>query len=298
VTPERWKRIEELYHSALAREGGQRAAYLAEACAGDEELRREVESLLSNAEESGGFLEGQALEAAPRRYVSAVVPDLTGRKLGRYEVMARLGGGGMGEFYRARDTRLKREVALKVLPPESVADPDRRRRFEHEARAASALNHPNIITTYDIDQAEGIHFIAMECVPGRTLGELIGRKGLPVAEALKYAVQMADALAAAHDAGIVHRDLKPVVRGASSTLPYCPSPSAWKRTRRYPAAETGGKRMPPDANGHGSERNLRPTLFRDPRTDRPLDVARSCRQVRGGSPDPQPVCVSAFPRTP
>ena len=115
----------------------------------------------------------------------------------------------MGVVYKARDSRLKRFVALKVLPPEKVADPERKRRFVQEARAASALNHPNIVTVYDIDQADGVDFIAMEYVEGKTLDELIGRKGLKLNEALKYAVQIADALAKAHAAGIVHRDLKP-----------------------------------------------------------------------------------------
>ena len=115
----------------------------------------------------------------------------------------------MGVVYKARDTHLDRFVAIKVLPPERVADPERKRSFVQEAKAASALNHPNIITIHDIDQADGIDFIAMEYVDGRTLDELIGRKGMKLSEALKVSVQMADALAAAHEAGIVHRDLKP-----------------------------------------------------------------------------------------
>ncbi len=115
----------------------------------------------------------------------------------------------MGEVYRARDTRLKREVALKVLPPKWMADAERKRRFEREARAASALNHPNIVTIYDIDQVDGVSFIAMEYVAGKTLDQVIPKRGLPVQEALKYAIEIAGALAAAHDAGIVHRDIKP-----------------------------------------------------------------------------------------
>jgi tRNA A-37 threonylcarbamoyl transferase component Bud32/tetratricopeptide (TPR) repeat protein len=134
---------------------------------------------------------------------------MIGRIISHYEVLEKLGEGGMGVVYKARDARLKRFVALKVLPPEKVTDPERKRRFVQEARAASALNHPNIVTVYDIDQAEGVDFIAMEYVEGKTLGELIGRKGLKLSEALKYAVQIADALAKAHAAGIVHRDLKP-----------------------------------------------------------------------------------------
>jgi Tol biopolymer transport system component/predicted Ser/Thr protein kinase len=132
-----------------------------------------------------------------------------GKTVSHYRILEKLGGGGMGVVYKAEDTKLGRTVALKVLPPERVADPNRKRRFVQEARAASALNHPNIITIYDIDEAEGVHYIAMEYVEGKTLDRLIARHGLRVNEALKYAVQMATALAKAHSAGIVHRDLKP-----------------------------------------------------------------------------------------
>ena len=134
---------------------------------------------------------------------------MIGRTISHYEITEKLGEGGMGVVYKARDSRLKRFVALKVLPPEKVTDPERKQRFVQEARSASALNHPNIVTVHDIDQSDGVDFIAMEYVEGKTLGELIGRKGLKLSEALKYAIQVADALAKAHAAGIVHRDLKP-----------------------------------------------------------------------------------------
>jgi tRNA A-37 threonylcarbamoyl transferase component Bud32/Flp pilus assembly protein TadD len=134
---------------------------------------------------------------------------MTGRTISHYQILEKLGEGGMGVVYKARDSHLKRFVALKVLPPEKVADAERKRRFVQEARSASALNHPNIVTVHDIDQSDGVDFIAMEYVEGKTLDELIGRKGLKLNEALKYAVQIADALAKAHAAGIVHRDLKP-----------------------------------------------------------------------------------------
>ena len=134
---------------------------------------------------------------------------MIGRTISHYEITDKLGEGGMGVVYKARDSHLKRFVALKVLPPEKVTDAERKRRFVLEARSASALSHPNIVTVYDIDQSEGVDFIAMEYVEGKTLGELIGRKGLKLSEALKYAIQIADALATAHAAGIVHRDLKP-----------------------------------------------------------------------------------------
>ena len=129
--------------------------------------------------------------------------------LAHYRILEKLGQGGMGVVYKARDLHLDRDVAIKVLPADAVADPQRRRRFVLEAKSASALNHPSIIDIYDIDTADGIDFIAMEYVPGKTLDQLVGPKGLKVEEALKYAAQIADALAAAHAAGIVHRDVKP-----------------------------------------------------------------------------------------
>src|SRR5512137_2011661 len=134
---------------------------------------------------------------------------MIGKTLGHYQITGKLGEGGMGVVYKARDTHLDRFAALKVLPPEKVSDPERKRRFIQEAKAASALNHPSIITIYDIDQADGIDYIAMEYVAGKTLDDLIPRKGIRLPLALKYAVQIADALARAHGAGIIHRDLKP-----------------------------------------------------------------------------------------
>lgn len=134
---------------------------------------------------------------------------MIGQTISHYKILEKLGEGGMGVVYKARDTRLDRFVAIKVLPPETVADPERKYRFVQEARAASSLNHPNIITIYDIGQAEGVDFIAMECVNGKTLDRLIPRRGMRLNEALKCGVQIADALARAHSAGIVHRDLKP-----------------------------------------------------------------------------------------
>ena len=134
---------------------------------------------------------------------------MIGRAISHYRIVEKLGEGGMGVVYKARDTHLDRFVAIKVLPPEKVADPERKQRFVQEAKAASSLNHPNIITIYDIGQAEGVDFISMECVTGKTLDRLIPRRGMRLNETLKCAVQIADALARAHSAGIVHRDLKP-----------------------------------------------------------------------------------------
>ncbi|HEY7863712.1 MAG TPA: protein kinase, partial [Thermoanaerobaculia bacterium] len=132
-----------------------------------------------------------------------------GTKLGPYEVLSPLGAGGMGEVYRARDSRLGRDVAIKVLPAEMSADRDRLARFEQEARAASALNHPGIVTIYDIGRADSVPYIAMELVSGKTLRELLTEGALPPRRALAIAASAADALARAHEAGIVHRDLKP-----------------------------------------------------------------------------------------
>src|SRR6185369_12703391 len=134
---------------------------------------------------------------------------VTGRRLGPYEIVAPIGAGGMGEVYRARDERLKRDVAIKVLPAELAADPERRSRFEREARAASALSHPNILTIYDVGSHDSTVYIAMELVEGGTLKDLIASGAVPVKKLLDLSVQIADGLAAAHAAGIVHRGLKP-----------------------------------------------------------------------------------------
>jgi serine/threonine protein kinase len=134
---------------------------------------------------------------------------MIGQTVSHYTIEEKLGEGGMGVVYKARDTRLDRYVALKVLPADKVADPERKRRFVQEAKAASALNHPNIVIIHDIDQADGIDFIAMEYVEGKTLDRLIPRNGMRLGQVLKYAIQIAGALARAHAAGIVHRDIKP-----------------------------------------------------------------------------------------
>jgi serine/threonine protein kinase/Tol biopolymer transport system component len=215
MDPERWRKIEKIYHAALEREPGERAAFLLEACAGDDELRREAESLLTFRERTGGFMDAPAMEVAAealaREQARNRSPDgqMTGRSISHYRVLEKLGEGGMGIVYKARDTHLDRLVAIKVLPAASVADPDRKKRFVQEAKLASSLNHPNIIHIYDIDTSEGADFIAMEYVTGRRLDQMVGRKGLPLKEALRIAIQVADALARAHAAGIVHRDLKP-----------------------------------------------------------------------------------------
>ncbi len=216
---ERWKQVDHLLQAALDRPPGERAEFLREACAGDGALEREVGSLVASEEAAGEFLLSPAMEVAARAAARQQDQDtdtsssLTGQTISHYRILEKLGAGGMGVVWKARDTRLDRFVALKFLPTAEMSDPERKRRFVQEAKSASALNHPNIVTIYDIGQAgpEGrsADFIAMELVTGKTLGQLIPSKGMRLNEALQYATQVADALAAAHAAGIVHRDLKP-----------------------------------------------------------------------------------------
>jgi serine/threonine protein kinase len=205
----RWEQVEKLCQEALELEESRRAAFLTEACAGDEDLRREVESLLKFDTRGDRFIEEPAL-AKVAHLIADENPELMiGQQISSYQIHSLLGAGGMGVVYQARDTRLKRFVAIKVLPPDRVSDPERKRRFIQEARAASALNHPNIITIHDIGSVDGTDFIVMEYVTGKTLDQRIPRNGMPFGEALKIAIQIADALGKAHSAGIIHRDLKP-----------------------------------------------------------------------------------------
>src|SRR5262245_4839771 len=209
MTPERWRRIEDVYHAALARQPEGRDAVVAEACAGDEALRREVASLLAQHASLAGTLAGAAVGMAAQLVSLPAESVLTGRRLGGYQITAPLGKGGMGEVYRARDTRLGREVAIKILPRAFTSDPDRLARFEREARVLASLNHPAIATIYGVEDADGIRALVMELVEGETLATRIARGAIPVAAALPLARQIADALDAAHEKGIVHRDLKP-----------------------------------------------------------------------------------------
>ena len=220
---ERWRRIEELFHAALDLEPHARPDFLEQACGSDNELRQEVESLLDSSGKTIDFVP-QAVVAvahdlssnAPRdRQTTGVEPALhptaisVGTELAHYRVISLLGAGGMGEVYLAEDLRLKRKVALKLLAPELTGDEQGLQRFEQEARAASALNHPNILTVYEFEQADGLHFIAAEFVDGVTLRRKMEHGRLELNAAVDIAIQMASALAAAHASGIVHRDIKP-----------------------------------------------------------------------------------------
>ena len=215
---ERWRRISALYHDALERPEPERAAYLREVCAGDEELRLEIESLLgepagadNDLATGGAVVAALATDGLNAAASSGEPPRLLspGARLGPYEIEELLGAGGMGQVFRARDTRLRRTVAIKVLPPDRMADPEHRRRFLQEARAASALNHPHIVTLYDIARDGDIDFLVMEYVSAKPLDAVIAGGKLPLDQTLACATQITQALAAAHAAGIVHRDIKP-----------------------------------------------------------------------------------------
>lgn len=206
------KKIEDLYHRASALAPDQRMQFLAQACTGDDDLLREVSSLLSCEEDAERFMEAPAFQKQMTtldKSCASTSIDMTGFAVGRYRIQEKAGSGGMGVVYRALDTRLGRTVALKMLPPDMMADEERRSRFAREAKAASGLNHPNIITIYDIDRADGIDFIAMEYIAGRTIQDIIAGRGLSPSDAVYIASQVAQALAAAHAAGIIHRDVKP-----------------------------------------------------------------------------------------
>ncbi len=186
-----------------------RSAFLDERCDGDLELRSEIESLILAHGEAGGRLESPAIEIMAETVVSRNNHDLVGGSLGNYEVIEMLGGGGMGEVYLARDTRLDRKAAIKLLPDSLTSNNQTRQRFTQEAKAASALNHPNIITIYEIASHNGYDFIAMEYVEGETIRDLLERGRIETRRAVELCAQAASGIAAAHQAGIIHRDIKP-----------------------------------------------------------------------------------------
>src|SRR5262245_24543960 len=208
MTNERWQRVENLFHTALERQPGEREAFLDKACADDRSLRKDVENLLESFDEAGEFIEKPLIEDSLSN-ASRPSESIVGHKIGNYEILSLLGAGGMGEVYLARDVRLDRRIALKLLPEQFTNDAAQVSRFEREARAASALNHPNIITIYEVGQEGNAHFIATEFIEGRTLREVMAKARMKFGEALSVAVQISSALAAAHAAGIVHRDIKP-----------------------------------------------------------------------------------------
>jgi eukaryotic-like serine/threonine-protein kinase len=207
MQPERWKQVDNVLQSALDRAPEERDEFLRQACAGDEALEHEVRSLLTHEQSAERFMDRRAIEIAARAIADSGLP--AGHTISHYQIVEKLGGGGMGVVYKAEDTRLQRFVALKFLSEEFARDSQALNRFQREARAASALNHPNIVTLHYIANDSGVNYLAMEYVEGKSLDKLITPKGLALAQAIGYATQIAGALAAAHAAGIVHRDIKP-----------------------------------------------------------------------------------------
>jgi eukaryotic-like serine/threonine-protein kinase len=207
MNSERYQKVCDIFAEADELPHDKRAAFLDEKCAGDDDLRSEVESLLASDAESGTFIESPALEVAAEMMAHQEAATKVGQQIGHYKIISLLGAGGMGEVWLAEDTRLKRQIALKLLS--AVHRKELLARFEQEAYAASALNHPNIITIFDIGQSDGWQFIATEYINGKTLRQLIKEKTLNVSQSIDIAVEICAALAAAHSAGIIHRDIKP-----------------------------------------------------------------------------------------
>src|SRR5215475_9153457 len=209
MTPERWKKLDALFHQAVELQGEARATLLAKACGEDLQMREEVERLLAAHEREGSFIDSPIFAETAELTDDSRDETPVGRRIGPYQVISQIARGGMGEVFLAEDIRLERKVALKVLPAAFTQNPERVRRFEREAKAASALNHPNILTIHEIGEADGAHYIVSEFVEGETLRDQMRRGPLSLTAALDVARQVAGALAAAHAAGIVHRDIKP-----------------------------------------------------------------------------------------
>ena len=209
MKPEQWQRLNEVFQGAVRLAPSQRAAFLDAACAGDDVLRRRIEAMLASDDRGWDLIEQPAFEFCASLLADDEPQLVPHQRVGHYQVMSLIGRGGMGEVYLAKDDRLNRRIALKLLPLEYTSHRDRLRRFEQEAQAASALNHPNILTIHEIGQFDGQQFIATEFVEGETLRERMNRGALTLTEALDIAIQVTGALAAAHNAGIIHRDIKP-----------------------------------------------------------------------------------------
>ena len=212
-----WSRVKEVFQSALERSPGERAAFVLQTCGDDSALRSEVESLLTALEQADSFVERPALESLARSgaFVASRILEAgrhtlePGDSLGPHEILEFVGAGGMGEVYRARDSKLNRDVALKVLPEAFASDSDRLARFQREAHVLASLNHPNIAAIYGLEESDGVHALVLELVEGPTLANRIAQRAIPIDEALSIAKQIAEGMKAAHMRGIIHRDLKP-----------------------------------------------------------------------------------------
>src|SRR5215468_6893855 len=209
MTPARLRRIEEVFRAALDQKPEQLSAFLDIACGDDGGLRRKVETLLSSRERAAGFMETSAVGLATKVIQNRQADSLVGQTIGHYKISGHIGSGGMGEVYLATDVTAGRKAAIKLLPTPFTGDPERLKRFQQEARAVVGLNHPNIVTVYEIGEDHSTHYIASELIEGETLRERLRLGPMQLSEALDVALQVADALVAAHKAGVVHRDIKP-----------------------------------------------------------------------------------------
>ena len=209
MTPARLHTVEEIFHSALNQQPEERRSFLEAACEGDDELRVEIETLLASHRRAVDFIETPVAGIATKIFENAPSDLLVGQRIAHYELTQRIGAGGMGEVYLATDISAGRKAALKLLPLRFTGDPARLKRFEQEARAVVALNHPNILTIYEIGEDRSTHYIASELIDGENLRQRLERGPMEMEEAIDVAIQVASALVAAHEAGIVHRDIKP-----------------------------------------------------------------------------------------
>ena len=209
MTPARLQTIEEIFHAALDQEPDQIGAFLDTACEGDQLLRRKVETLLASHQRAGRFIETSAVGITARVIENGQADLLVDRTIGHYKISERIGTGGMGDVYLATDVTAGRKAALKLLPTRFTSDAERLKRFQQEARALVGLNHPNILTVYEIGEDHSTHYIASELIEGETLRQRLMRGRMELMEAVDVAIQVASALAAAHETGIVHRDIKP-----------------------------------------------------------------------------------------
>src|SRR5213596_2389691 len=209
MTPARFQAIEEIFRAALDHQPDQISTFLDTACEGDELLRREVEALLASRQRAASFIETSAVGLATKIIQTREAQSLVGQTIGHYKISQSIGTGGMGEVYLATDIVAGRKAALKLLPMRFTSDAERLKRFQQEAHAVVGLNHPNILTVYEIGEDHSTHYIASELIEGETLRQRLMRGRIEVGESVDIAIQVASALAAAHEAGIVHRDIKP-----------------------------------------------------------------------------------------
>src|SRR5712672_3802961 len=209
MTPARFQTIEEIFLTALEQKPDQVSAFLDTACEGDAVLRREVEALLASDQRAGQFIETSSVGLATKVIQNQQADSLVGRTIGHYKISESIGTGGIGEVYLATDVTAGRKAALKLLPERFTGDAERLKRFQQEAHAVVGLNHPNILTVYEIGEDHSTHYIASELIEGETLRQRLMRGRIEVGEAVDVAIQVASALAAAHEAGIVHRDINP-----------------------------------------------------------------------------------------